>query len=119
MEAPKFRRGSGPNQLPMGQADMMNELMAEDSEPDLGPDPGQIGMFEPGMEDLEGSLLRQTDRPDEPVTSGQPFGPGPNTMPTPRDRPGDFRRRVAKSLVDAPGATDSVREFAARLASGD
>jgi hypothetical protein len=121
-EKPKYRKGSGPNQLPQGGASSLNEVLESSSfapaEPDLGPEPGAMNMFSPEFAGLENVLFADTDRPEEPITAGAPFGPGPG----PRPASGDdtmFRKRVATELLNAKGVSSSTKLFASKLYAGD
>lgn len=41
------------------------------------------------MPGAAGNYLRETERPDEPVTAGIPLGPGPGPRPSAPLRPGE------------------------------
>ncbi len=57
--------------------------------PMSGPTPGQ-----------HGPLTRPTERPDEPMSTGAPWGPGANDLglPTPPDSPGADLARLRRQL---------------------
>lgn len=83
---------------------------------DLG---AEFDMGDPLNGELEDVLFAPTERPDEPLTAGVEFGPGPLTVPFPGETERDFRLRVADSLSSSPSATPSVRAFADRLLRGE
>jgi hypothetical protein len=66
-------------------------------------------------------LFAPTQRPDEPVTAGAPFGPGPGPMATQRENMRQIGIRDAQSIVESLPAleqaansefgTDSFRQF--------
>lgn len=68
--------------------------------------------------EIRQQIFRPTDRPDEPVTAGMPFGPGPNTPRTYREDDARRRDRVAREIESSPTATDAVRKFAQRIRAG-
>lgn len=58
-------------------------------------------------------LLGPTERPNEPVTAGLPFGPGPNALPTPF-RPDPMVQAAAQlAAVPAVHQTPMMRALAA------
>lgn len=63
-------------------------------------------------------LLRPTDRPEEPITTGVPFGPGAMALRMPGEDDARYRVRVASALMSSPGATAAVQELARRLMEG-
>lgn len=77
--------------------------------------PGTIRQIDP---ELASEILRPTDRPDEPFTTGLPFGPGANTLRLPNETDDRYRARIAGSLLRAGFATGAVVTFARRLAEG-
>lgn len=68
--------------------------------------------------ELISEILRPSDRPDEPITTGLPFGPGPSFVRQPQEPEDRFRQRVAAALMSSPTATPEVITFARRLAEG-
>jgi hypothetical protein len=86
--------------------------------------PEQVGVeqpqFEPERTDgLDAMLFAPTMRPDEPITAGAPFGPGPNYRPTPLETPRDFLTRIGNELANSPVATPAVRRYADRIRRGE
>lgn len=79
----------------------------------------EFDMGDPLNGDLEDVLFVPSERPDEPLTAGVEFGPGPLTVPFPNETERDFRLRVADALVTSPSATASVKAFADRLLRGE
>jgi len=60
-------------------------------------------------------LFAPTERPDEPITAGAPFGPGPGPGPQPTVRPGAVSSRL---YALAPNdATGELRRYADILAA--
>ena len=80
----------------------------------MGAQPGQAPL-EP-QNDIEAGLFGPTRLPDQPITAGAPFGPGPMGIPpaSADDRLLTFVRSLATD--DAP---DEVRSFADRLERGE
>ena len=76
--------------------------------PDNTPIPGSFG-----------ALDRPTERPDEPVTAGAPFGPGPG--PAPVNPPSQDLVGMAKYLptlefmANQPDSSEALRNFVRRL----
>ena len=68
--------------------------------------------------ELVQQILRPTDRPDEPITTGLPFGPGANFLRLPNETDDRYRSRIASSLAHAGFVTGAVVTFAQRLAEG-
>jgi hypothetical protein len=50
------------------------------------------------------ALFAQTDRPNEPITHGAPFGPGASFVPMPAEDNFTFLNRVADELSTSPDA---------------
>jgi hypothetical protein len=85
---PEFRRGTGPDALPQGEAQNLNDAMAEvpaqqeqgataPTPEDSGVELAQPSDYEPIYEpetDDDLFLTGPTTRPDEPVTTGIPTG---------------------------------------------
>lgn len=62
-------------------------------------------------------LFAPTERPDEPITAGAPFGPGPTFVPLPQETTRSFAIRVAQMLEESPQA-DALRPYIERLRAG-
>jgi len=64
-------------------------------------------------------LMSPTQRPDEPITDGAPFGPGagPNTLPNSKEQASRDAQMIAKYLPDlmqmaeAPDTPDGFKRF--------
>ena len=82
--------------------------------------PRTLGTTLAEEEDISGGyddvLFGPSDRPNEPLTHGAPFGPGSNFVPLPYEDEYAFRRRIADEL-DADGSP-SLAPFVAKLRSG-
>ncbi len=63
------------------------------------------------------ALFAPTDRPNEPVTAGVPFGPGSNFVPQPFEDDRTFMLRVASDLKASPGARD-LGPYIAKIEQG-
>ncbi len=63
----------------------------------------------PAAEELNGgydaALFAPTDRPDEPITDGMPFGAGSNWRPRPFEDDRAFMLRVADEIERSPEGT--------------
>lgn len=81
------------------------------------PSPGQTSQGG-GLPELNGgydpALFGPSDRPNEPITSGAPFGPGPAFVPTPQEDSRTFMLRVADSLSQTP----ELASYVARIRAG-
>jgi len=64
-------------------------------------------------------LFAGTDHPNEPITTGAPFGPGASFVRQPAESDDQFLTRVSGEVANAPGASARVRAFAARVARGE
>ncbi|TAK94523.1 hypothetical protein EPO05_06250 [Patescibacteria group bacterium] len=108
---PQIKRGKD---LPYGEATTANEMLGQ-----LAPTPGiqDAATYQP-QGTTEGYIYGPTDRPQEPITAGAPFGPGPYQVKT-QETPQDFIARVAQTVASGQGATTEVKAFAARVARGD
>jgi hypothetical protein len=82
---------------------------AQSPQPAPGPTPG--GPPAPAS-DLSGgydqALFAPTQRPDEPITHGAPFGPGANFVQAPSEDNRTFALRVAGQLASDPGLAPFV-----------
>jgi hypothetical protein len=85
------------------------------------------GMFPTGQDqpdyvpanEAEKFLFGPTDRPNEPITAGAPFGAGPAAAPSAYESPDQLLSRVAQEIGGTPGAAPELRAFAARVARGE
>jgi hypothetical protein len=64
-------------------------------------------------------LFGPTQFPDEPITAGAPFGPGPSFVARPSESRFAFMRRVADALSSSPAAVPEIRRYAERIARGE
>jgi hypothetical protein len=64
-------------------------------------------------------LFGPSDRPDEPVTHGAPFGPGASFTAEPDETQRSFLLRVADSLDASPAATAQARRYITRIRLGE
>ena len=78
-QQPQIKRGKGPDALPYGAAARANRLSI--------PAPADEAEFKP-QSPAEQFAFAPTDFPNEPLTAGAPFGPGPNRPLTPLQRQG-------------------------------
>lgn len=60
-----------------------------------------------------------TSRPNEPVTTGLPFGDGASFIQMPGEDESRFRSRVVQSLLNSPSTTPEVKAFALRMQKGE
>jgi len=119
-EQPKIRKGSGPDQLPQGAAGQLNKAAPAPSANIGGPAPvGPVEGLPPEMAGIEERLFAPTDRPDEPLTQGLPFGEGNNFRKPRNETPEQFRVRTADSLLTSKYVDPVVRDFAERLKKGE
>ena len=107
--------------LPYGANALVNDMSEDipDDDEFVDDDFDEIGDFQP-VDDDEAFLFSPTDRPDEPITAGLPFGDGPN-MPISAIRgetKQDFALRVANELTALGGSVKGVQQFADRIAKG-
>jgi hypothetical protein len=105
---PQFKRGED---LAFGEAHAANSLMGL-----VGP-PDQLEPHQP-TSPQEQFVLSPTDRPNEPITAGVPFGPGADGVTNAGDDPNVFRQRVMDQLATQPGASKEVRALAKRMQAG-
>lgn len=106
---PQVKQG---NSLAYGEADVANRLSAMFPIPDDVED----DEFQPADEG-EGWLFGATERPTEPITSGAPFGPGPDVSRWALSEPNDaqLRDRLATQMLTS-GSADSKAWAKRRLA---
>lgn len=100
-----------PGQAPAPFPDLENRPFTDDdssTEPLLGPE-------------FDNVLFQPTHRPDEPVTTGSPFGAGANAIRDPGETEAtkDLLTRVAESIIGHPALGSSSRAFLARIANGE
>lgn len=79
----------------------------------------ELELGDPLNGDLEDRLFSPTLRPDEPLTTGIPFGEGPSFVPEPFEDDETFMLRVATTLRDSPAGTGEARLFADRIERGE
>ena len=118
---PKAKKGpAGPEQLPQGGASQVNAGLSLVP----SPDPTLIA----ATEDIEPQgrvtehddiLFAGTDHPNEPITTGAPFGPGANFTTQGPERDSEFLARAAAEIAASPAASPRVRAFVARVARGE
>lgn len=104
-----FKRGD--NNLAYGEASAANSLMGLVA---TGPGPDE---FVPSGEEEE-FVYSQTDRPEEPVTAGVPFGPGAVGTPHAVQSDAELAQQVARRIAADPGAPKSLKAFARRAIEG-
>lgn len=116
---PKVKRGSGVNQIPYGGVGAINDAYAEANAllQQLDDEAGDEQEYTPALDDQEEDdlMFRPTDRPDEPVTEGLPFGPGSNF----RKRAQDPKTTFAKQVLSNPGSSPGDKAFASRVLNGE
>ena len=100
--------------LPYGEG---QELMTtQQAAPMSGSTPGTSGGGGVPLAQMSPDLFSPTDRPDEPVTAGANFGPGPG-MATSGAQPGPTRDRLMAALpvylrmADSPYASPEFKAF--------
>ncbi len=78
-----------------------------------GPAGGPVQELNDGYDEV---IMSPTSRPDEPITAGAPFGPGPNFVRLPSEDDRTFMLRVADELStsDAP----SLGPYIAKIREG-
>jgi hypothetical protein len=99
--------------LPYGENALMNQMseaIPEDDPFDDGFD--ELAGFEPG-DDKTAFLFSETDRPDEPLTAGMPFGQGPNasTAALRGETKPQFATRIARTLGAESEITPGLSKF--------
>lgn len=109
-ETPEF---SG---LPYGENQKVNDLVDEDAvDAELFGDDEED--YVPANED-EAFLLAPTDRPDEPLTQGVPFGPGLDSTRFAFATDDDLLDRLAEKVRANAAADPQARAWAAQRAKG-
>lgn len=112
---PAFERGAGADALDYGQASDANALMGFVDEAELDDDDED---FVPAGEE-EDFIFGPSERPDEPVTQGAPFGQGSDFLRSSYEDDDSFTRRIASQIVAAPSSPGEARGFARRLLEGE
>ncbi len=107
---PQIKQGKGPEALPWGEAAQVNDAIG------LIPPPDENNFTPQG--DAESFLFSPTDRPNEPVTAGQPYGAGPAAMAGQHESDDQFVARIAAQVKQDPAAPKSLRQFAERALNG-
>jgi len=115
---PAYKTG---NELPRGTAQQVADLEAASlgmqvAEVAASGEPGDQ-RFEP-RDDEDVFAFSPTDRPDEPLTQGAPFGPGASFTPYAFESQQGMLQRIADQMASQPNAPDEVRAFANRLRRG-
>lgn len=114
-QQPRFQRGS---ELGYGQATAANDMVDMAEVPSEDPQMPMVTeeQFVPqNPEDM--FLFSGTDKPDEPITAGAPFGPGP--MGRPYETSGQFIQRVSGVLARTSNVPPEVKAFLDRAAAGE
>lgn len=109
---PQFKRGE---ELPYGDASAANALIG------LAPISGAVEddvAFEPSGEE-ESYIFGPSDRPNEPITAGAPFGPGGNVSRAAISLDADAVRRVADQITANRTSSPEARRFAERVRAGE
>lgn len=133
---PQFRRRApSADQLPYGLATQLNRQIEQldKGQPQL---PQPISPFQPQIQPLQPQpvpphkpvgdltgfddiLFAPSDRPEEPITAGAPFGPGPMFVRQGYESDEEFLARIAAEIAESPNATSYVKSFAARVLNGE
>jgi hypothetical protein len=94
-------------------------MMQQPVQLDQGTSPG-YGPPSPEMS-MDAFIAGPTQRPNEPLTAGVPFGPGPTFTRYSGESDAQFRSRVGTSIMQqgALAADPNMRSFALRLMEGD
>lgn len=118
---PQVRKGTGPDQLPQGAAQRLNTAFdalqspSEDILKAANEDPQPSGQ----VTNFDDILFSGTDHPNEPITTGVSFGPGPSFTRRGTESDRDFLTRAAGDIASSPAASSRVKSFAARVARGE
>lgn len=127
---PQVKRGpAGPDQLPYGAATQVNKALptaptqpkapagsAAQSAPT--PQPASEMPMQGDITGVDEKLFSPTDRPDEPLTQGSPWGPGANYKKMPAESDEDFLTRVVETMATSEFSTPRTRMMAARRLRG-
>lgn len=126
---PEFSANEGTKDaLPKGEATRLNEAIADiDFDAVLPPEEEQEeeeDFAEPAqtlgnITGFDDQVFGPSDRPNEPITAGAPFGPGASSVSSALPNEGPGSDQVLRDLVDSPSATPRTRALAARVLRGD
>lgn len=107
-------------ELPKGAAQQANQAMPSLAMSIFG-GAGDVQDEEPEQfaSTEESFLFSASDRPDEPVTAGHPFGAGPDFTSRGYESPDELKRRVVLGMLKRPGAPPEVIALAKRVARGE
>ena len=105
----QFQRG---DQLDYGAASAANSLMGLVPPPENPQD-----QFQP-RNDQERFLTSPTDRPNEPLSAGAPFGPGAPGLRNMGESDAQVVARVTAQAAEDPAAPPVLRAFAKRVREG-
>lgn len=109
---PEYRRGTGADALPYGQATALNGATPRGV-------PSYLGITAP-QDEAEGVnlgtpdesfLFSTTDRQDEPITAGAPFGPGPFSPTIRHESESAFKQRIAGALSSVRGNVPGLEKY--------
>ena len=106
----------GTDQVPQPQYERGNMAKGEAQAANQATQGMPSGLQEAADEFL---FARPTDRPDEPVTHGMPFGQGASYVQYTREDERSMRERVANQLASSPSADADVLRFAERMKRGE
>ena len=109
---PTVKRGSGTDQLAYGDAQAANALAM------LAPSPPHDNAYEPANPD-EAFAYGPTNRPNEPITHGAAFGPGPASVLGSFRTQDDVVNSVADQVSADPNASPLTKAWAARALAGE
>lgn len=110
-----LRRLAGAVQAPRAEpAPRPERRPVSDVEPVEGP--GAEEQDEDSTGGYDDAVFAPSDRPDEPITHGAPFGPGANFVALPYEDEFAFRRRVADELESSGPA--SLGPYIEKLRTG-
>jgi len=127
MATPEYRANQGtPEAAPHGTAKALNDAtdVVDESQIDLSrvEEPVEFPVDEDGSSDqftydgditgIDHLVFGPTGRPTEPLSSGAPWGPGPNSV---EKEPRKFRAEVGRALLDTPGLSPRVKNLAVRM----
>lgn len=111
--APAFKRGKGQDALAYGEAASANDLIAQ-----LGPNVEDDELYQPAGAEEE-FLFGPTDRPEEPITAGAPFGPGPSVTRARFSGEPQMAASVAAQIRSSANVSKEARAWAARVQAGE
>ncbi len=122
---PEYKANQGTSEaLPYGKATELNAMVEDVNLAELAPPEEDLDsegfVDEPSVEapgapgPMDDLIYRPTDRPDEPITSGAPFGPGSAERPNAPDVKAG-RRAIYQQLLTSPSSTPRTKALAARM----